>query len=163
MNSGTSSDLISLAQTQRKQMGSRFAFYIIRSLSGIGDDNEDERDDTMALRKRERARERLWCDMPLMSEFPCYLDWETSAKRWENLLRNHPVSNVIGYFNILRDSSRPLDREACDFLKRNSKKEDGTGRRTSYEKGSFEKIGYEWMFRSLKDKCKERPVMILKE
>ena len=99
-------------------------------------------------------------NMPLMSEFPCYLGWETSAKRWGNLLYNHPVSNVIEYFiGNLRDSRNPLDRGSGigGFLKRNSRKKMGLNEELVTKGEVFEKYGYEWMFRALEGKYEERP------
>ena len=96
--------------------------------------------------------------MPLMSEFPRYRSWERSAKRWKNLLHNHPVSNVIEYFiNNLRDSHHPLDRGTGDFLKNHFRKKIEVNEELLNKGEPFEMIGYEWMFRALKDKYEERP------
>ena len=62
--------------------------------------------------------------MPLLSEFTSYRNWGTAAKRWKNLLYNHPVSSAVEYFiNNLKNSGSILDRGAGDFLKSHSRGE----------------------------------------
>ena len=61
-------------------------------------------------------------NMPLMSEFASYKGWETAARRWKNLLYNHPVSSAIEYFtDNLQSSEKILDKGEVDFSKFNTR------------------------------------------
>ena len=97
-------------------------------------------------------------NMPLMSEFASYKGWETAARRWKNLLYNHPVSSAIEYFiNNLQSSGKILDKGAGGFSKFNFREKMEENEKLLAEEESYEKIGYDWMFRILKDKYKEKP------
>ena len=96
--------------------------------------------------------------MPLLSEFISYQSWENAAKRWKNPLYNRPVSSAVEYFiNNLKNSEKILDRGAGDFLKCHFRKEMDQNDNLLTSGGSYGEIGYEWMFRILKGKYKERP------
>ena len=63
-----------------------------------------------ALKTTERAPVG---NMHLMSEFASYKGWGAAARRWKNLLYNHPVSSAIEYFiNNLKSSGEILDKGA---------------------------------------------------
>merc|ERR1712112_201439 len=73
-------------------------------------------------------------------------------------LRNHPVSSVVEYYiNNLKESSNILDKGTGDFLKNQYRKKQDQNEKALALGGTFEKIGYEWIFRILKEKDKERP------
>ena len=68
---------------------------------------------TWALKPSERSSVGA---MPLLSEFVRYQQWETAAKRWKNLLYNHPVSHIVEYFIInFKSSDEIADKTAGDF------------------------------------------------
>ena len=103
-------------------------------------------------------------NMPLLSEFTSYHNWETAARRWKNLLYNHTVSNVIEYFiNNLKNSEKFIDKGAGDFLKSNFRRKMDQNDKSLSQGESYGQIGYEWMFRILKGKYKERPGEAIKD
>ena len=56
--------------------------------------------------------------MPLLSEFSGYSEWENEAKRWTRALYNRPMSLAIDCFIInLRDSGDLTDKGAIGHLK----------------------------------------------
>ena len=110
---------------------------------------------TWALKASERSPVG---HMPLLFEFTSYSTWEPAARRWNNLLYNHPVSSVIEYYiNNLKESTNVLDKGAGGFLKSQFRKKQDQNEKSLSSGESFGKIGYEWMFRILKEKYKERP------
>ena len=95
-------------------------------------------------------------NMPLLSEFASYPSWGAAAKRWNNLMYNHPVSSVIEYYiNNLKNSTNILDKGTGGFLKSQFRKKQDQNEKSLSSGESFGKIGYEWMFRILKDMYKE--------
>ena len=51
--------------------------------------------------------------MPLVGEFPSYIEWGKEARRWDKTLYNHPVSSVIDYFVVnLSGSTNRVDSES---------------------------------------------------
>ena len=110
---------------------------------------------TWALKASERSPVG---HMPLLFEFTSYSTWEPAARRWNNLLYNHPVSSVIEYYiNNLKESPNILNNGAGDFLKNQFRKKQDQNEKSLALGEDFEKIGYEWMFRILKEKYQERP------
>ena len=68
------------------------------------------------------------------------------------------MSSAIEYFiNNLKNSGGILDRGDGDFLKSHFRKKMDQSDNLLMSGESYEKIGYEWMFRILKEKYKERP------
>ena len=96
--------------------------------------------------------------MPLLSEFTSYQNWETAAERWRNLLYNHPVSSAIEYFiNNLKNSMIILERGVWISQQVISGEMDQNDN-LSMAGESYGQIGYEWVFRTLKDKYGKRPM-----
>ena len=53
------------------------------------------KDSDRALKTNERS---VATNMPLLSEYANYGDWETDAERWEMMLYNRPISSGVDYF-----------------------------------------------------------------
>ena len=73
------------------------------------------------------------------------------------------MSSVIEYFtNNLKNGGALLGRGAVDFLKSHLRKKMDQDDKSLSLGGPYGQIGYEWMFRILKEKYKERPAEAIK-
>ena len=77
-------------------------------------------DSEWALRTNERSVAR---NIPLLSEFTNYADWETDARRRAMMLYNRPIRMGVDYFvNNLNDiAASILAKNAGGFAKHKSK------------------------------------------
>ena len=72
-----------------------------------------------ALKTNERSIAK---QMPLLSEFPGYIEWGEEAERWAKTLYGHPVSSSVDYFIInLGDIAELNDKESIGHLGRKPK------------------------------------------
>ena len=96
-------------------------------------------------------------NMPLLSEFTDYADWEIDAKRWARMLYSRPVSTGEDYFVNNSEGSKTsnIDTNAGGFRKRKVKAKVGENEKAILKGENYGPVGYEWAFKVLGGKSRD--------
>ena len=112
------------------------------------------KDSDWSLKTNERAVAK---DMPLLSGYANYGDWETDDERWAMTLYNHPVSSGVDYFanNLNGHETSEIDVGAGGFLKNKAKSKIGESGEAILKVEAYDQISYEWALKVLRGMCRE--------